>query len=113
MEGEMQKIKVKVRINIHGLFNVSSASLYERKDTGDEDQEMVNAAENGVENGQVAQNQEATTPNSTSEVSPTSWSKRISKWFSSVRIFLNCLACRSLKVACSKKVISTKRTKEK
>lgn len=30
-EGEVQKIKVKVRINIHGLFTVSSATLTEKK----------------------------------------------------------------------------------
>lgn len=92
-EGESQKIKVKVRINIHGLFTVASASLYERKDASDPEDPETNGEL--PENNQQQQ-PEATTNANATEVSP-SWSKRLTKWFTSVRIFLNCLACRSLK----------------
>lgn len=30
-DGECSKVKVKVRVNIHGIFNVSSASLIEKQ----------------------------------------------------------------------------------
>lgn len=80
-EGESQKVKVKVRVNLHGLFYVSSASLYERKDASDEEPDN-NESSNGTTNN----GQDASTP--ATEVSP-SWSKRLTNWFSSVRIFLN------------------------
>nr|UNE55961.1 heat shock 70 kDa protein cognate 4 [Paroster macrosturtensis] len=56
-DGESQKIKVKVRINIHGLFNVASASLYERKDTLEED-----GPDNNVENNSEGEKQNESTP---------------------------------------------------
>lgn len=50
-EGESPKVKVKVRVNIHGIFAVSSASLVERKDgvigdeVNEEQQNQQNAGE--------------------------------------------------------------------
>ncbi|KAJ3657316.1 hypothetical protein Zmor_009130 [Zophobas morio] len=47
-EGKPQKVKVKVRINLHGIMTVSSASLFEAKESSE--------AENGEENQQQQQN---------------------------------------------------------
>ncbi len=47
--GESSKVKVKVRVNIHGVFNVSSASMVEKKqDEGQQEEEPME-----VENGPV------------------------------------------------------------
>lgn len=56
-EGESQKVKLKVRVNIHGIVTVASASLVEKKqDSGQsENIEMENASENGAQGGQGAQ----------------------------------------------------------
>ncbi|XP_041973071.1 heat shock 70 kDa protein 4 isoform X2 [Aricia agestis] len=53
-EGESQKVKLKVRVNIHGIITVASASLVEKKQdsTQNENVEMENTNEN-------AQNQDA------------------------------------------------------
>nr|AKB96224.1 heat shock protein [Cherax destructor] len=40
-EGECQKVKVKVRVNLHGLFTVASASLTEKRETTEESQEIM------------------------------------------------------------------------
>ncbi|KAG7161728.1 97 kDa heat shock protein-like [Homarus americanus] len=40
-EGECQKVKVKVRVNLHGLFTVASASLTEKKEAVEESQENM------------------------------------------------------------------------
>lgn len=53
-EGESQKVKVKVRVNLHGLFYVSSASLYERKDASDEEPDNNESSNGTTNNGQDA-----------------------------------------------------------
>ena len=35
--GESSKVKVKVRVNIHGMFNVSSASMVEKQEAVEEE----------------------------------------------------------------------------
>uniref|UniRef100_A0AAU0MTJ4 Heat shock protein family A member 4 n=1 Tax=Urechis unicinctus TaxID=6432 RepID=A0AAU0MTJ4_UREUN len=55
--GESSKIKVKVRVNINGTFNVSSASLIEKLEDGPEEEAME--VENGPA-GQEGQNKDAT-----------------------------------------------------
>ncbi|RXG71396.1 97 kDa heat shock protein [Armadillidium vulgare] len=40
-DGENQKVKVKVRVNIHGLFTVSSATLTEKRDVIEEDNQSA------------------------------------------------------------------------
>ena len=35
--GESSKVKVKVRVNIHGIFNVSTASMLEKLENADEE----------------------------------------------------------------------------
>ena len=35
--GESSKVKVKVRVNIHGMFNVSSATMVEKQDAPEEE----------------------------------------------------------------------------
>ena len=35
--GESSKVKVKVRVNIHGMFNVSSASMVEKQEAAEEE----------------------------------------------------------------------------
>nr|WBG54462.1 heat shock protein [Austinograea rodriguezensis] len=44
-EGECQKVKVKVRVNLHGLFTVASASLTEKKETVEETPENMETEE--------------------------------------------------------------------
>ncbi|XP_046395458.1 heat shock 70 kDa protein 4 isoform X1 [Ischnura elegans] len=53
-EGESPKVKVKVRVNIHGIFTVSSASLVEKKDG--------TAGEESMEDQQNQQNAGETEP---------------------------------------------------
>lgn len=45
--GESSKVKVKVRVNIHGIFSVSSASLVEvlKSDEGEEPMDTEQTAE--------------------------------------------------------------------
>lgn len=38
--GESSKVKVKVRVNIHGIFSVSSASLVEIQKSEEEEEKM-------------------------------------------------------------------------
>ncbi|GLH02084.1 Heat shock protein 68 [Gryllus bimaculatus] len=38
-EGESQKVKIKVRVNIHGILTVSQATLMEKKEPGDQEME--------------------------------------------------------------------------
>ncbi|RZC33323.1 heat shock 70 kDa protein 4 [Asbolus verrucosus] len=96
-EGKPQKVKVKVRINLHGIMTVSSASLFEAKESCE--------AENGEENQQQQQQQnntqqqqnqnpteqqndvDATMADGVNNAAPevgssTSWTKKISAWFS-------------------------------
>lgn len=49
--GESSKVKVKVRVNIHGIFSVSSASLVEvqKSDETEEPMETEQANENDGE----------------------------------------------------------------
>ena len=35
--GESSKVKVKVRVNIHGMFNVASASMVEKQEAAEEE----------------------------------------------------------------------------
>lgn len=81
-EGKAQKVKVKVRVNLHGIMTVSSASLIESKEPVEQEQMEEQAAppeQNGGE--QSAEGSNGAPP----EVGP-SWSKRISAWFGRVRI---------------------------
>lgn len=55
-EGECQKVKVKVRVNLHGLFTVASASMAEKKETIEEPQENMeteNKQDKAVNDGPV------------------------------------------------------------
>ena len=45
--GESSKIKVKVRVNIHGIFLVSSASMVEKLEPGQDDKEEAMDVDNG------------------------------------------------------------------
>ncbi|XP_059060125.1 97 kDa heat shock protein isoform X3 [Achroia grisella] len=51
-EGESQKVKLKVRVNIHGIITVASASLVEKKQDASQPEniEMENANENAQNN---------------------------------------------------------------
>ncbi|CAH0560766.1 unnamed protein product [Brassicogethes aeneus] len=107
-DGKAQKVKVKVRVNLHGIMTVSSASLYEAKDaspdtdgsltTADEQQQQQQQQAPAKEGGQEAEapqdgataNQEgakdggahAQNGSGAAEVgSGTSWTKKISGWF--------------------------------
>lgn len=92
-DGKAQKVKVKVRINLHGIMNVSSASLIESKEAvepdtpedggqqskqGDEGMDTAQGSEAGGENGQ---------PPEVGSSSPTAkgWTRKISAWFGRVR----------------------------
>lgn len=53
-EGESQKVKLKVRVNIHGIITVASASLVEKKPDQNESIEMENANENNAQGQDAA-----------------------------------------------------------
>lgn len=101
-EGESQKVKLKVRVNIHGIINVASASLVEKKqDAAQNDSiEMDNANENqnnqeapmetngasqeqqnGPENQEVREDEMQGEPQQKQ-----SWTQRVGQWFSGVRV---------------------------
>lgn len=101
--GESQKIKVKVRVNIHGIVTVSSATIVtEKKPADDEqdcqepnesmnventqDQPMDNSGEQ--ENGMEDQSNEVSNPATPEQQQ--SWTQRVGQWFSSVRPFVAC-----------------------
>lgn len=55
-DGKAQKVKVKVRLNLHGIMSISSASMYEAKnsaepETPEEQQQQQNGSEDGQKNG--------------------------------------------------------------
>uniref|UniRef100_A0A8C6KPX1 Heat shock protein 4b n=1 Tax=Nothobranchius furzeri TaxID=105023 RepID=A0A8C6KPX1_NOTFU len=74
--GESSKVKVKVRVNIHGIFSVSSASLVEvqKSDEGEEPMETEQAsdkdAENKMQTDQAGQQTQAEAPKETEEKTP-------------------------------------------
>ncbi|XP_066150208.1 heat shock 70 kDa protein 4 isoform X1 [Euwallacea fornicatus] len=96
-DGKSQKVKVKVRINLHGVMTVTSASLIEAKEAvespEEENQEAGNAPQEH-QNGEQQRNQGENDVNmdggeavqqqqQSAEVgSGTSWTKKISSWFS-------------------------------
>ncbi|XP_044256053.1 heat shock 70 kDa protein 4 isoform X1 [Tribolium madens] len=93
-EGKPQKVKVKVRINLHGIMTVSSASLFEAKESSeaenDETQKMQQEEqEKPASQNSTNQQNDVDAPmadgvnNAAPEVgSSTSWTKKISAWFS-------------------------------
>lgn len=109
-EGESQKVKLKVRVNINGLITVASASLVEKKQDGSQSENIE--MENGTES---AQSQEATMDTSggsqeqqqqqqngpeAQEVrdevmkgepqQKQSWTQKVGQWFSGVRVGIAC-----------------------
>ncbi|XP_049865586.1 heat shock 70 kDa protein 4 isoform X2 [Pectinophora gossypiella] len=54
-DGECQKVKLKVRVNIHGIITVASASLVEKKQESAQSQNDNVDMENSNENGQNSQ----------------------------------------------------------
>lgn len=52
--GESSKVKVKVRVNIHGIFSVSSASLVEVQKS-DEAEEPMETEQSSEKDGEVLQ----------------------------------------------------------
>uniref|UniRef100_A0A1A7YPI0 Heat shock protein 4b n=1 Tax=Iconisemion striatum TaxID=60296 RepID=A0A1A7YPI0_9TELE len=74
--GESSKVKVKVRVNIHGIFSVSSASLVEvqKSDEGEEPMETDQASdkdgENKMQTDQAGQQTQGEAPKETEEKTP-------------------------------------------
>ncbi|XP_052738179.1 97 kDa heat shock protein [Bicyclus anynana] len=98
-EGESQKVKLKVRVNIHGIITVASASLVEKKqqDTSqNESVEMENSNEaqanqeapmetNGGSQEQQQngpENQEVREDDTKEAQQKQSWTQRVGQWFS-------------------------------
>lgn len=98
-------MKLKVRVNIHGIITVASASLVEKKqdaNSQNENIEMDNAAENAQNNqeapmetnggGQEQQqngpdNQEVREDEMKGEPQQKqSWTQRVGQWFTGVRV---------------------------
>lgn len=94
-EGKSQKVKVKVRVNLHGVMTISSASMYEAKESLEpetpDEQQQKESQQNSTD---IQQNDNGDSSMDTSnsgapapEVgSGSSWTKKISAWFSGVRI---------------------------
>lgn len=110
-EGESQKVKLKVRVNIHGIITVASASLVEKKqDSSQNDNVDLENVNEGNQNNQEApmdtngaQEQQQNGPDN-QEVredemkgepqQKQSWTQRVGQWFSGVcfgRAFVECL----------------------
>lgn len=91
-EGKAQRVKVKVRINLHGIMAVSSASMYESKESPEPETPTEQSNQQQNENGGTAgaNNEQQQAPadgvaNGTPEVG-SSWTKKFTAWFSGVRI---------------------------
>lgn len=107
-EGESQKVKLKVRVNIHGIITVASASLVEKKqDAAQNDNvDMENTAENSqgqdaaMDTNGAAQDQQQNGPEN-QEVrddemkgepqQKQSWTQKVGQWFSGVRVGSACV----------------------
>ncbi|XP_053599768.1 97 kDa heat shock protein isoform X2 [Plodia interpunctella] len=95
-EGESQKVKLKVRVNINGIITVASASLVEKKQESaqNENIEMENSEnptqeapmetngsqdsqQNGPENQEVREDEVGAEPQQKQ-----SWTQRVGQWFS-------------------------------
>lgn len=107
-EGESQKVKLKVRVNIHGIIAVASASLVEKKpdanqtdtmevENGSEtqaSQESVDAnngeqeQQNGQEGNEVRRDDADGAPEQKQ-----SWTQRVGQWFTSVRVSVASVEC--------------------
>lgn len=64
-EGKPQKVKVKVRVNLHGIMTISSASLYEAKECADPEspqEQQQQEAQLNQQNSTEEQQNEAGTP---------------------------------------------------
>lgn len=106
-EGESQKVKLKVRVNIHGIITVASASLVEKKQDAAqaENIEMENAndnpqgqesamdtngasqdQQNGPENQEVRDDEMKGEPQQKQ-----SWTQKVGQWFSGVRVGSACV----------------------
>ena len=110
-EGESQKVKLKVRVNIHGIITVASASLVEKKqDAAQNDNiEMENTTENSqgqdaaMDTNGAAQDQQQNGPDN-QEVrddemkgepqQKQSWTQKVGQWFSGVRVGSACVQSR-------------------
>lgn len=90
-------MKVKVRVNLHGIMTISSASLYEAKESPEpetpEEQHQQTEKEKLPEQNTMDTQQNDADPNAMdtgaapAEVGTgSSWTKKISAWFSGVRI---------------------------
>lgn len=102
-DGKAQKVKVKVRLNLHGIMSISSASMYEAKNAAEpESPEEQQQEQNGAEDAQRNGDQSAAEGGAATDApmdgsngggvtppevgSGTSWTKKISGWFGGVRI---------------------------
>lgn len=101
-EGESQKVKLKVRVNLHGIITVASASLVEKKQDGPqvENVEMENSNENQVpqetsmetngasqEQQNGPENQEVRDDDGKGEPQQRqSWTQRVGQWLIGVRV---------------------------
>lgn len=100
-EGESQKVKLKVRVNIHGIMTVASASLVEKKQDSSqtENVEMENTNDNAQNNQDAMEtngssqeqqqngpdNQEVREDDMKGEPQQKqSWTQRVGQWFSGV-----------------------------
>lgn len=106
-EGASQMVKLKARVNIHGIITVPSASLVEKKQDGSQNEnvEMENSNENqgaqetpmetngasqeqpnGPENQEVRDDDMKGEPHHRQ-----SWSQRLGQWFTGVRVSSACV----------------------
>ncbi|XP_047522374.1 heat shock 70 kDa protein 4L isoform X1 [Pieris napi] len=84
-EGESQKVKLKVRVNIHGIITVASASLVEKKPDAQENVEMENSNENVQASGQelpmdTNQEKQENGQEEVREEQKQSWTQRVGQW---------------------------------
>ncbi|CAG9766599.1 unnamed protein product [Ceutorhynchus assimilis] len=93
-DGKPQKVKVKARINLHGIMTISSAALIEAKEASEVEspendkqevpqQQQQNGEQQPQENDAPMEGGEAPPQQQSAEVgSGASWTKKISAWFS-------------------------------
>lgn len=101
-DGKPQKIKVKARINLHGIMTITSASLLEAKESAEEspenekmnvesatDQPQQQQQQNGEQQTEPDENMDGAKGQQKAEVgSGYRWTKKFTSWLSGVRILM-------------------------
>lgn len=67
LEGESSKVEVKVHVNIHGIFGVSSATLYEKVVASEQNENQEEPMDDQEQSNSDTNNKNTSSPKKTKE----------------------------------------------